>query len=222
LGRTVWVLLGRSSFGILVFFLLMWHASNSHSLSHRYLSVHSCTLQTVLITSPLCVFLDWRDEFIHVMHAMYPMSRFLFPCPCPASFLSSWSSYRILYVWLDVSSQSRRRRRRRRRKKCHQVTARGPLRESVFSLFVCLLGDGDGTNITLDSTISIFHIQLQYLFLPQKPLYLPSHALEIKQKSVVPEQRAILAQLDVRHAPVARPPQRLGDFALLEGWEEDV
>jgi hypothetical protein len=63
----------------LYFFFLMWHAIPI--LCHIVLSVHSCTFPTMLITSPLYVFLDWRDEFIHVMHATYPMSRFLVPCP---------------------------------------------------------------------------------------------------------------------------------------------
>jgi len=71
------------------------------------------------------------------------------------------------------------------------------------------------------SVDSVVH-DFAYSYLPQKPLDLPSNTLEIEQEGVVPEQRAVLAQLDVRHAPVASPAQRLGDFALLESREEDV
>jgi hypothetical protein len=83
-----------------------------------------------------------------------------------------------------------------------KVTARvlGPLRESVFllsvCLSVCLLGDRDRTNLTLDSTTSTSHIQLQNLPTPKTSL------------SPLPRPRGQARKYRARTASGPRPARR--------------
>ena len=58
---------------------------------------------------------------------------------------------------------------------------------------------------SLSTVCSVYIIQVTYLIhtlLAQEPLDFATDALKIKQESIVSKQRAILAQLNMRNAPV--------------------
>jgi ATP/ADP translocase len=125
---------GALSFGILVFFFFLC-GMQFPLLCHIVLSVHSCTFPTMLITSLLCVFLDWRDEFMscHACHVSYVTISLSLSLSRAITLLVELLSYIVRLAGRFIKIQKKKKKKKKEMSPSHGARA---TEKSVY--FYCL------------------------------------------------------------------------------------